>query len=134
MADIQTFNSGWKWAESWPISQAVRCGDFVFLAGQAPVDSDGNLVGDDLGSQARQTFENIKYLLGLAGAKLTDIVRLTTYFVGDIKDPAEREKFFRVRREYLGKRQPASTGIRVAGLAFENMLLEIDVIAYSPQK
>jgi enamine deaminase RidA (YjgF/YER057c/UK114 family) len=133
MTGIQTYDSGWKWAQSWPVSQAVRCGDFVFLAGQAPIDSEGNVVGDDLGSQARQTFENIKFLLELAGARVTDIVRMTTYFVGDVEDPAEREKFFRLRREYLGKRQPASTGIRVAGLALKEMLLEIDVIAYSPQ-
>ena len=59
---------------------------------------------------------------------------MTTYFVGDIKDPAEREKYFKVRREYFGSHQPASTGIRVAGLALDSLLLEIDVVAYAPQK
>ncbi len=112
----------------------MRCGDFVFLAGQVPLDGDGNVMGTDLGSQSRQVFENIKTLLGLAGASLTDICRMTTYFVGNVEDPAEREKFFRVRREYFGNHHPASTGVRVAGLAIEGMLLEVDVVAYAPQR
>lgn len=131
---IETFRGGWKWEESWPLSQAVRSGDFVYLAGQVALDSDGNVVGSDLGSQARQTFENIKHLLAKAGAELTDVVKMTTYFVGDITDPAERDKYFKVRREFFGDHQPASTGVRVAGLALQELLLEIDVVAYAPRK
>jgi 2-iminobutanoate/2-iminopropanoate deaminase len=133
MTKIQKFDPKWKWAESWPITQAVRCGDFVFLAGQVALDGEGNVVGNDLTAQSRQVFANVKSLLRHAGAEMTDICKMTTYFVGDIGDDAERQKFFLARREFFGDHHPASTGIKVAGLAMEGLLLEIDVVAYAPQ-
>lgn len=132
MAKIQKFDPGWEWAKSWPITQAVRCGDFVFLAGQVALDANGKVVGSDLTSQSRQVFANIKDLLARAGASMADICKMTTYFVGNVEDDAERQKFFLARREFFGDHHPASTGIRVAGLAMKELLLEVDVVAYAP--
>jgi enamine deaminase RidA (YjgF/YER057c/UK114 family) len=65
----------------------------VFVAGQVPIDKDGNVVGVDrseklmnhhtidLAVQVRQTFLNVKAALAAAGASLKDIVRLDTYVV-----------------------------------------------------
>src|SRR5436309_964398 len=84
MAEIETIQVDWNWAKAWPLSQAIRCGDFVFLAGVGPVDTDANLVGRDLAAQARQVFENIRVVLDAAGARTSDIAKMTTYFVGDV--------------------------------------------------
>lgn len=124
----QVIDPGWSWDDDFPLSQGVRIGDFLYLSGQIPVDDDGNLVGrGDLRAQTRQTFENIKTVLDQAGASFADIVKMNTYFTTDIHD---YEEYFAVRREYLGDNKPASTGVQVAALAFEGLMLEVEAIAY----
>ena len=44
------------------------------------------------------------------------------------------EEYFAVRREYFTKFNPASTGVQVAALAFEDLLLEVEAIAYLPDE
>lgn len=134
MAGMQVIDPGWSWDEDWPLSQAIRCGDFIFLAGQGPIDGGGKLADGGLASQTRQIFENIKVLLELAGAGFADVVKLTTYFVADIvPHSADRAVYFTVRQQYFGDNKPASTGVEVAALALPGMLLEVDVVAYAPE-
>lgn len=131
-AALRRFDPKWPWNANYPLSQAVRCGDFVYLAGQVALTPDGQVVGRELGSQARQMFENTKTLLGMAGAQPSDIVKLTTYFVSNIDSAEERERYFAVRREYLGDRKPASTGLQIVALSEQHLLVEMDVVAYAP--
>ncbi len=44
------------------------------------------------------------------------------------------EEYFAVRREYFTRFNPASTGVQVAALAFEDLLLEVEAIAYLPDE
>ena len=55
----------------------------VFVAGQAPLDADGELVGSgDLAAQTEQAFRNVARALAAAGTGFQDVGRLTIYLVG----------------------------------------------------
>ncbi|MFR0356176.1 RidA family protein [Streptomyces sediminimaris] len=102
-------------------------GRFVAIAGQIPVDEDGEPVGeDDPEAQARQVFENLRRCLAAAGAGFDDVVKLT-YFVTDMAHlPAIR----RARAAHLpDDRLPASSAIQVAALVRPEFLMEVEAFA-----
>jgi 2-iminobutanoate/2-iminopropanoate deaminase len=65
-----------------PYSQAVRAGDFLFVAGQAGLDPTTGAAGDSFEAQARQAFENLSTVLRAAGSSLQHVVK-TTIFLAD---------------------------------------------------
>lgn len=108
-----------------PYSQAVRAGDFLFLSGQIPLDAKtGNVVGDDIKTQTRQVFENVKAILSAAGASLADVVK-TTVFLKNLDHFAEMNLVY---QEYFAKDPPARAAVEVARLP-RNVLIEIESVA-----
>lgn len=107
-------------------------GTMVFVAGQISMDKDGNLVGaGDLRAQTTQVLDNVKAALAAAGATFTDVVKMNTYVVNLKADdlPIIRE----VRTNYFpAENPPASTLVGVTALAFEGLLIEIEVVAVLP--
>jgi enamine deaminase RidA (YjgF/YER057c/UK114 family) len=103
----------------------VRIGDVVYLAGQVAWDKDGNIVGSDLLTQSRQIFKNIAEVLNLAGASLTDIVRLTQYFT----DMRDIRPYRQARREAMPGVACITTGIQVARMTHPDLLLEVEAMA-----
>lgn len=59
-------------------SAIIRDGDTVYLQGQVGIGPDGQLA-EGLDAQARQTYENIRQSLELAGAQPKDVVQLMTF-------------------------------------------------------
>ena len=54
-----------------PYSQAIAAGAFRFVSGQLGLDPrTGELVGDDLASQARQALENLREIVRAGGCRL----------------------------------------------------------------
>jgi 2-iminobutanoate/2-iminopropanoate deaminase len=132
MPTVQPISFGFPWDENMPLSQVVRVGDTLYLAGQVSLDEAGKVVGvNDLEEQSRQVFRNMQRVLAAAGAKLTDVVRLTTYFSMSLTLDATN-RYWKVRREFFGNHKPASTGLQVAGLLYPSLLLEVDAIAVIP--
>lgn len=124
--DRQVIIPDWPWNESVGIAQAVRVGDAVHVSGQTARDPDGTLVGGDSTTlQARKVFENIEYVLGLAGASMRDVVKLTAYFTEGAAFP----EYAAVRREFFPKITFAATGMTVTALADPGMLLEVEAVA-----
>jgi 2-iminobutanoate/2-iminopropanoate deaminase len=121
----------WAWQDQFGFVQANAISGanrVVYCAGQASVDDDGNPIHeDDMAGQINQAFDNLETVLAQAGATLSDVVRLT-YYVTSV------EAFFRAQ-ETLGPRlaqakcRPASTLLVVAGLAFPQLLVEIEATA-----
>jgi len=65
-----------------PYSQAVRCGDLVFLSGQIPLDpSNGKLVSGDIDAQIAQVFDNLEAVAEAAGGSLAHIVKLSVFLI-----------------------------------------------------
>jgi 2-iminobutanoate/2-iminopropanoate deaminase len=123
----------WDWSMPVSFSQGWKVDNMVFVGGQVSADKDGNAIGvGDIEVQTKNTFDNIGRVLRDAGAEWTDVVKLNTYYVFD-GEPEELkpfwEKMTRVRMQYLPTPGPAGTAVRVAGLAYPDLLIEVEAIA-----
>src|SRR5439155_26495929 len=106
-----TYDPGWQWDDIFPLSQAVKVGNFLYLSGQVAMDPDGRIIGkNDLRAQSRQIFENMKTVLTQAGATFADIIKITKFFTADI---GYFEVYHVVRREYLRVLYMDSTRVQV---------------------
>lgn len=119
----------WSWQDRAGFSQAWRVDEprsIIFVAGQAPVSGDGQLVGqDDFEAQVRQTFENLQTVLQQAGAAFDAVVKVTVY----LTDVSQIREFARIRDEFIAGPPPASTVVGVTALALPGMMIEIEAIA-----
>ena len=109
-------------------SHAIRVGNVVYIAGQVPIDSSGQLVEGDAEAQARQVLTNLKSVVEAAGATLDDVVK-TSVFLTRRDDRAAVGK---VRKEFFADPPPANTLVIVAGLAEPAMLVEIEATVVLP--
>lgn len=108
-----------------PYSQAVRVGNTLYLSGQTPlVAATGELAPGDISAQTRQVFENLKAVLGAAGASFGDVVRVGIYLTDLGNFAAVNE----VMKEYFSEPYPARSTIGVAALP-RGAAVEIDMIA-----
>jgi len=101
----------------------------VYVSGQIALDAQGEIVGkNDLRRQTEQAHENLKVALAAAGATLADVVKVNFYMVNF--KPQDLSVIREVRSQYsMQERPPASTLIGVQALAFDGLLIEIEVIA-----
>jgi enamine deaminase RidA (YjgF/YER057c/UK114 family) len=123
----------WDWHVPTPFSQGWRVGPLVFVGGQLSLDEQGAVIGaGDIEVQTRNVFENITKVLDDANARWQDVVKLNTYYVFD-GDPADAQAFWtkmtNVRMEYLPDPGPCGTGVRVDGLMYDGLLIEVEAIA-----
>jgi len=99
----------------------------VYISGQVPLDSDGQLVGEgDFEAQTRQVFENLTHALEAAGASWSDVVKLN-YFLTDVSRITVVRS---IRDEYVDtERPPASTLVQVSSLFRPEVMVEIEAVA-----
>lgn len=108
-----------------PYSQAVRCGDFVFVSGQIPIDpATGAFVSEDIAEQTEQVLKNLGAVLEAAGTSLDSVVK-TTVFLADMNDFAAMNEVY---GRYFSKDAPARATVEAARLP-RDARVEIDCIA-----
>jgi 2-iminobutanoate/2-iminopropanoate deaminase len=113
-----------------PFSEAVRAGDFLFLAGQVGDDrATGKVVPGGIVPEARQTLQHIKDTLERNGSSLSDVVKCTVF----LADIGEWAAFNTVYREFFGKPFPARSALGASGLAL-GARVELECIAYAPAR
>lgn len=113
-------------------SHVIRSrGDVVWLAGQVPVDENGDVVGPgDPRAQVQQTVANVERVLAAAGAGWSDVVRMVVYVVGaENVAPVRELRETLWRKLYPDGRFPTSTLVVVDGLASGEFLVEIEATA-----
>lgn len=111
----------------------VDIGDkaMVFVSGQLAMDADGNPVAPgDFGAQTRFIFENIKRVLGEAGAALEDVVKVQIF----VTDMSKFPQVSAVRNEYLGDIRPVSTLLEINRTVKDGCDIEIEVTAIAENR
>jgi len=98
-------------------------GKMIFISGRGGAGADGKLP-PDFGAQAKNTFEDLKRCLGMAGASFKDVVKIN-YFVTDLSKTTELRQ---IRAQYLDMEHPPAATLVQAGLA-GGSLVEIEAIA-----
>jgi enamine deaminase RidA (YjgF/YER057c/UK114 family) len=98
----------------------------IVISGQLPLTADGRLVEGGWPEQATQVFANLGTALGASGASWKDVVRFGIFLID-----LDGLMAVRVARDVVigAGPPPASTLVRVAGLAVPGALLEIEATA-----
>lgn len=108
-----------------PFSPVVRAGNLLFLAGQiGNLPGTRNLAAGGTAGEVRQTMENIKAMLELAGSSLDRVVKCTV-FLTDIND---YDAMNQVYSSYFPTQPPARSTVAVSALAL-GARTEIECIA-----
>jgi enamine deaminase RidA (YjgF/YER057c/UK114 family) len=103
---------------------ADRFGKQLFVAGQVPLDSHGNLVGhQDPSAQALQCLRNLERLLAIHEFQVNDIRQLVVYVIGE---QASISAAWSAVADWFGGQVPPATLLGVAGLGHVGQLVEID--------
>lgn len=107
-----------------PYSQGVVSNGHIFLSGQIPLNSNGELLDGNIQEQVALVFQNIQHLLETQNCTLQNIVKLTV-FLKDIENfDAVNDKMI----ELLEEPYPARSLVQAAALP-KNVDVEIEVIA-----
>lgn len=107
-----------------PYSPAVRAGGFVYVSGQTPRNLiSGELVGDDIATQTRQTLSNVQRVLSEAGATMHDVVSITIYLT-NVDDWAAMNSVY---TEFFASPFPSRTAV---GCSLRDILVEVSAVAY----
>jgi len=107
-----------------PYSQAMLCGDYLFMSGQIGLDpATGNLSGTAAG-EARQAMENLRAVLREAGLDFPDVVQTRIY----VTDLADFDAVNAVYAEYFEEPYPARATVQIAALP-KGARVEIEMIA-----
>ena len=108
-----------------PYSQAIVEGDFVFVAGQGPINPEtGKRELGDARSETKRIFENIRAILEAAGSSLDQVVKCNVY-LRDINDFATMNEVYQT---FFSAPFPARTTIQ-AGALPGGIAVEIECIA-----
>jgi 2-aminomuconate deaminase len=117
-----------------------RAGDLLIVSGTSARRSDNTIAGAevdamgttrlDVRAQTRAVIENIREILGSAGADLRDVVEVTSYLVS-MNDFAGYNEVY---GEYFDYDGPARTTVAVLQLPHPHLLIEIRAVAYKPEK
>ena len=107
-----------------PYSAGICAGNFVFTAGQIPLDPETGLMPETIEEQTRQSLSNVKAILEAAGTDLAHVIK-TTVFLQNMGDFAAMNGVY---GEFFTENCPARSAVEVARLP-KNALVEIEAVA-----
>ncbi len=111
--------------DTFHFAQATRVGDLIWVSGQVGLDSNMQ-PADGIEAQSRLAFQALERVLEHAGARLSDVVELTTYHT---RLQAEIAAFAQVKDTYFPAPYPSWTAVGVTELALPGLCVEIRAVA-----
>ncbi len=97
---------------------------WLHVAGQVGLRKDGT-VPPSIEEQTAVAWQNVVAILGAAGMKVTDLVKITQYLIRAELFPA----YAAARAKFLAGHRPASTGLIISALVRPEYLVEVEAIA-----
>nr|WP_180206066.1 RidA family protein [Pseudomonas sp. SbOxS1]NYU06280.1 RidA family protein [Pseudomonas sp. SbOxS1] len=107
-----------------PLEWAV-VGNGTLYTAQIPIDREGQVVSGGIEAQTRQTLDNLRHTLQAAGSSLDAVTQVLIY----VTDRRYLATVNAIYGEYFQAPYPNRAAIVVAGLAREEMLVELVVYA-----
>lgn len=108
-----------------PYSQAVRCGNLIFVSGQIPINpATGVVLAEGVHKETRIIMDNIQAILEAAGSSMQKVIKFTV-FLKKIDDAKFVNEVFE-ERDFGGL--PARSLVECSNLP-RNANVEIDAIA-----
>ena len=107
-----------------PYSQAVKSNGLLFLSGQIPLATSGEMCEGDFETRTRQVFSNIKGILQSADLTFKSIIKVNIYLI-DINNFAVVN---RVMEDLFNAPYPARALVQVSALP-KNSEIEIEAVA-----
>jgi 2-iminobutanoate/2-iminopropanoate deaminase len=109
-----------------PYNHAIRIGDFLFCAGQIPIDpASGNLVSGDIKAQTDRVLQNVKAILDDQNLTFANVIK-STVFMTNLADFAGMNEVY---AKYFTSDYPARSTVQVAALP-KGANVEIEIVAH----
>ncbi|MFZ5792395.1 MAG: RidA family protein [Pseudomonadota bacterium] len=119
----------WDWPIHLPYKHGIRCGPMIFVGGQVALTPKGEVVEPgDLVAQTKIAMANIERVLAGFDAGFDDVVKVTAFYQGVASAETLHENLA-IRSACFTEPGPATTGIPLPFLAYERMVIEIEVVA-----
>ncbi len=119
----------WDWTTPLPYKHGNLCQAMIHVGGQVSLDNSANVIDpDNMVAQTKRAMNNIANVLAEFGARLDDVVKVTTFYQGQACAEALHENLM-IRSNSYTEPGPATTGIPVRNLVYKSMIIEIEVIA-----
>lgn len=119
----------WDWTTHLPYKHGNRFGDVIHLGGQVALNTNAEVLHpNNIVEQTKIALANIKTILADLGASMDDIIKVTTFYKGNASAEG-LHKNLSIRSNAFQTPGPATSGIPVPYLVYENMVIEIEVIA-----
>ncbi|MGH6934343.1 MAG: RidA family protein [Dongiaceae bacterium] len=119
----------WDWPIHLPYKHGIKCGNMIFLGGQVALTPRGEVIKPgDLVEQTKIAMEYIRRVLDGFGAGFDDTVKVTAFYQGGASAD-QLHSNLKIRSGCFTEPGPASTGIPVPFLAYQQMVIEIEIVA-----
>ena len=106
-------------------SQAVSCGNMLFVSGQIPLDPEsGELATNSFAEQCHRVLLNLQLILQAGGSGLDQVLKVTIY----MKNLAQFGELNEIYSEYFDVSKPARACVEVSNLP-KGADVEMDAIA-----
>ncbi|MFZ4928636.1 RidA family protein [Chryseobacterium sp. Mn2064] len=108
-------------------------GKYVFISGQSGGEGLHHVLSNDFRTQVKTSLQNLKTILAEYDLEAKDILKITILIVDHNQ---EKLKIWTEEASKIWKNDqfPASTLIPVPKLALDNMLIEVDAVAFMKDK
>ena len=115
------------YASKAPLEWAITSNGTLYTA-QIPIDENGDVVAGGIEAQTRQTLDNLKHTLECANVGMDSVLQVMIY----VTDRDYLKTVNQVYAEYFEAPYPNRAALVIAGLAREEMLVELVVYAALP--